>query len=72
MTIIAPPPTRRGDVTETLHGVEIADPYRWLEDGADPQTQAWVAAQNARTEDLLSGLAGRDWLERRLSELLSV
>ncbi|MBA3336378.1 MAG: S9 family peptidase [Chloroflexia bacterium] len=72
MAIIAPPLTRRGDVTETLHGVEITDHYRWLEDGADPETQAWTDAQNSRTEKLLGGLAGRVRLEHRLSELLSV
>jgi hypothetical protein len=26
-----PPPTRRDDVREVLHGVELVDPYRWLE-----------------------------------------
>ena len=27
-----PPATRKVPVTETLHGVTITDPYRWLED----------------------------------------
>ena len=43
----APPPTRRDDVREVLHGVEIVDPYRWLEDGSSPETRAWIDAQNA-------------------------
>jgi protease II len=28
-----PPFTRRDEVREVLHGVEVSDPYRWLEDG---------------------------------------
>ena len=26
----APPPTRVEPVRETIHGVEVVDPYRWL------------------------------------------
>ena len=40
-----PPTTRREDFHEILHGVEVPDPYRWLEDGAAPETRAWLSAQ---------------------------
>jgi prolyl oligopeptidase len=69
MSIPAVPATRRDDVVETLHGVEIVDPYRWLEDGASAETRAWTAAQNARTEAILSAVPGRVELEARLTEL---
>ena len=38
----APPPTRVEVVTDTLHGVVIEDPYRWLEDQEAPETREWI------------------------------
>ena len=55
---------------ETLHGVEVDDPYRWLEDGDAPETTAWVAEQNERTRAALDALPGRAELHGRLVELL--
>lgn len=56
------PQTRAEPVTETLHGVEIVDPYRWLEDGSSSEVAAWVAAQNAYTVQMLASTPGRDRL----------
>lgn len=72
MPIPAVPPTRRDDVVETLHGVAVADPYRWLEDGASAETRAWTAAQNARTDAILRAVPGRSALEERLGALYRV
>ncbi|WP_327053865.1 prolyl oligopeptidase family serine peptidase [Halomicrococcus gelatinilyticus] len=41
----APPATRREEVVETRHGVEVRDPYRWLEGDGEAVAQ-WTAAQN--------------------------
>jgi len=49
----APPPTRTDNVKEVLHGVEIVDPYRWLEDQSSPETRAWIDAQNSYTKPFL-------------------
>jgi prolyl oligopeptidase len=68
----AVPPTRVEEVRETLHGVEVVDPYRWLEDQNSPQTRAWIDAQNAYSHGLLDALPGRDSLKKRLEELLHV
>lgn len=46
------PETATDPVTETLHGVEITDPYRWLE-GDDDRVAEWDRRQNAYTDDIL-------------------
>ena len=71
-TAPAPPSTRRGDVQETLHGVTVPDPYRWLEEQDSAETRAWITAQNEYTHKLLDSLPGRAALEKRLSELQRV
>ncbi|HET7470721.1 MAG TPA: prolyl oligopeptidase family serine peptidase [Gemmatimonadales bacterium] len=60
------------DVTEVLHGETIADPYRWLENGADPETRAWTEQQNALTEAWLARRPGREAIRRRLDQLLAI
>ena len=66
------PNSERGPVVETLHGVPVADPYRWLEDPDSAQTKEWVAAQNAVTDEYLAGLASRTWFRAQLSTILGV
>jgi len=68
----APPVTRRENFKEALHGVEIADPYRWLEDQTSPETRAWVEAQHKHTRSILDQLPGRKRLARRAAELTRV
>ena len=68
--LIPPPPTRREAVVELLHGREVPDPYRWLEDGDSPEVGEWVAAQNARTRGALDACPDRKaWLDRLVTLL---
>jgi prolyl oligopeptidase len=67
-----PPETRRDSVVDVVHGVEIPDPYRWLEDQKAPETRAWIDAQNAYTRKVLEGLPGKEEISRRLTELLRI
>ena len=60
------PPARADDLVETLHGVPVPDPYRWLEEAGSPETRAWVDAQNALTRSQLDGPA-RDAYVRELT-----
>ncbi|MFC6156659.1 prolyl oligopeptidase family serine peptidase [Kribbella jiaozuonensis] len=65
------PESRRDDVVETLHGREIADPYRWLEDPDSPDTQDWVQRQNEFTQAELSGYPEREWFQTTMSAILA-
>src|ERR1051326_9093608 len=58
------PHARRTDLVETLHGVQVADPYRWLEDAESAATRAWVDAQNVLTRATLDGPARRSLVKR--------
>jgi len=63
------PQTRKEDVVDVLHGVKIADPYRWLEDDNSEETKAWVKAQNEVTFGHLKKLPRREAIQKRLQEL---
>src|SRR5690606_30611896 len=69
MGLIPPPPARRDPVVDVVHGVEVPDPYRWLEDGDAPETRAWVEAANARTRALLDARPDRAGLVARFAAL---
>jgi prolyl oligopeptidase len=58
-------------VTETLHGVEITDPYRWLEDQESPRTRAWLEEQTAYTRAYFDAIPGREQIRERVRELTS-
>jgi prolyl oligopeptidase len=64
------PPAPREDVVDVLHGHEISDPYRWLEDADDPRTKEWSAAQDELFARAQAGWADRDRFRNRLAELL--
>lgn len=53
------PRTHRGSTQERLHGRDVADPYRWLEDGEDPDCAEWLARQSALLEHHRSSWPGR-------------
>ena len=55
---------------ETLHGVAVADPYRWLEDESSPETERWVRKQSAYSRSVLDALPGRGRIRQRLTEVL--
>jgi prolyl oligopeptidase len=65
------PPTRRSPTTDTYFGVTEQDPYRWLENAADPEVTAWSEAQDARTRAWLDRLPFRETVHERLAAMAS-
>lgn len=65
------PPTKKGDVNDTLHGVKVADPYRWLEDDVreSKDVAAWVESENKVTSAYLDAIPARKKIRERLTEL---
>jgi prolyl oligopeptidase len=65
------PDTRREDRVETQHGVEVADPYRWLEDDVrkSPEVRAWVDEQSKLTTQYLQSIPQRKAIEQRITDL---
>jgi prolyl oligopeptidase len=69
---IAYPQTKTVNVVERQFGVDVADPYRWLENDVrnDAEVRAWVEAQNKATDGYLATIPGRDVFRSRLKALL--
>src|SRR5438270_2396316 len=67
-----PPAARVEPVRENLHGREIADPYRWLENAGPEERQRFIEEQNAHTRRVLEKVPGRERLRARIEQLLAI
>ena len=47
------PSPKRLDLVESIHGRDVADPYRWMEDLDSEETRDWIERQNRLTSDYL-------------------
>ena len=57
-----------GDTVDTVHGVAVADPYRFLEfDSA--KTKTWIKAQQLSGNEYLSGIVNKPVIVERITEL---
>ncbi|MCX4553517.1 prolyl oligopeptidase family protein [Streptomyces sp. NBC_01500] len=65
------PPAPRSGPVEVIHGLPVADPYRWLEDPQDPATAAWGAAQDLLYAEEEARWPGREALRVRMTTLLA-
>ena len=67
--VVSYPETKTVDTVDSYFGVEIKDPYRWLEDDRSAETEAWVKTQNKVTHGYLETIPFRKDLKERLSSL---
>ncbi|HHE38526.1 MAG TPA: S9 family peptidase [Candidatus Cloacimonetes bacterium] len=62
------PKTEKRTVIEILHGKEIKDDYRWLEDDDSEKVKEWDKQQNKFTRAYLDKLPQRKWLLEKFNE----
>lgn len=63
------PATAQVDSSDHYFGIEVKDPYRWLEDDRSPETAEWVKAQNDVTFGYLDKIPYRDKILERLEKV---
>lgn len=63
------PVTRKVDTIDNYFGVNISDPYRWLENDTSIETAEWVKAQNNLTFDYLSKIPYRGKIKAKLTKM---
>ena len=64
------PVPEKSDQKDVYFGTEVADAYRWMEDGADPRLADWIQKENDITQSYLSQIPFRKALNQRLTELV--
>src|SRR5580658_1525213 len=64
-----PPVASVRPVTETLHGVTVTDPYRWMETAADPEWMPYLMGQNAYARAVLAKIPNREDLAARIGHV---
>jgi len=65
----APPVAAVHVVTDEYFGVKVTDPYRYMEDLANPEVAAWFKGQNDYTRAVLGQIPGRTALMTRIKAL---
>jgi prolyl oligopeptidase len=65
------PTTKKVDTVDTYHGVQVPDPYRWLETDTSKETGDWVKKQNDMTFAYLKNIKYRDKVLKRLEEVFN-
>ena len=66
-----PPDTAEIPAVNTYHGVQVSDPYQWLEDWDDEQVQSWSSRQNAYARNVLDKLPYVKELRERATEIMT-
>ncbi len=56
-------------LVEDHFGIEVADPYRWMEKPDGDELDAWMRSEGERTRTMLDAIPGRARLLARVSEL---
>lgn len=64
-----PPVARVEPVTETFFGVDVTDPYRWMENPQDPEWEPYMRGQADYTRAQLDRIPGLPAMQERVAQL---
>ncbi len=64
------PVTPRVNASENYFGIDINDPYRWLENDLSPEVTEWVKEENKLTQQYLEKIPYRQSLSSAYEEML--
>ena len=67
-----PPVAAVEPVTDTYFGVNVTDPYRWMEDRTAPRFLDWAKGENDYARAVLAQIPGRDVLAKRIADATAV
>ena len=62
------PISKKVDFVETIHGYEIEDQYRWLEDFTSEESKTWVDEQNKFTQNFI----GKNKYKKSIAKNLNI
>ena len=65
------PKTAKGEVSDNYFGIEVSDPYRWLENDTSIETKNWVTEQNKVTFAYLNEIPFKEKIKNRLTEIIN-
>jgi prolyl oligopeptidase len=65
----APPVAPVRNQVDNWHGTPVPDPYRYMENLADPEVKAWIGAQGAYARNVLDRIEGREDIQKRLQAI---
>jgi prolyl oligopeptidase len=68
--VLVHPASAIDPVVERIHGIEVTDPYRWLEEQDAPKTRKWIKDQTAYTRAYFEAVPGRERIRTRIEKLL--
>jgi prolyl oligopeptidase len=70
VSVLRPPVARVETVSDQYHGIDVEDPYRWLETWDNQEVKDWSEEQNAYARSLLAALPERPAVHARITEIL--
>ncbi|HEY6906865.1 MAG TPA: hypothetical protein VI230_05320, partial [Ignavibacteriaceae bacterium] len=63
------PVSHEDQAVQNYFGKQVADPFRWLENGDNPEVKKWIDEQNNYANKILSGIPEGEKIDRRVKEL---